>query len=76
MGVLHVLAILSATVLGLLGWSQFDAGLATWWQAALLALFGAVLPYGVALGWALSVAPSLPASIRSWWAARRRTRAR
>ncbi len=64
MRVLHVLALLSALVLGGVGWAQYDLGAMSWWAALLLVLVGLVIPYAYALFWVLLVAPPSADDIR------------
>ena len=61
--ILHSLAGICAAVLGGVGWLQYSAGTGSLGRALLFSLMGALLPYAVALCWAILVVPPKPSAI-------------
>lgn len=73
MRTLHALALLSFLVLGAATIGSYERGAMSAWQALLLTFGGALLPYVVALGFALLVAPP---NFHEMWQDFRRSRGR
>lgn len=61
--ILHSLAGICAVVLGGVGWLQYSGGTGSLGRALLFSLLGVVLPYAVALCWAVLVVPPNPSAI-------------
>jgi hypothetical protein len=61
--ILRFLAGICAVVLGGVGWLQYSTGNGSLGRALLFFMLGALLPYAVALCWAVLVAPPNPSAI-------------
>jgi hypothetical protein len=60
--ILRFLAGVCAVVLGGVGWLQYSTGDGSLGRALLFSLLGGLLPYAVALCWAVLVAPPNPSA--------------
>ena len=60
---LNILAVVCASVLGVLGWSQYSSGASSLGRVILFVLSGALLPYVFALSWAILIVPPGPTSL-------------